>query len=133
MGDPAFVTSSLIGTYIEPNIIELYTPDSFQGVFTIEIVKEQATAIRNAIEEHQRVALLFEVPKVNISLEARRFVMQNTDFATAIAFVTTSVATRMIANFVLLVRNDEVPMKSFTEKEEALLWLKGKLKTGSRK
>ena len=124
MSDLVIEVESLHGRFIEDDILELHTPESFTGSFGIDKTKENVDAMRDFVEKHPNVGMMYTMPNKNISFAARRYAMEHTPFGLAMAIITPSAVTKMIANFLLMIKTTPVPTKTFNDREEALAWLR---------
>lgn len=86
---------------------------------------DEARGIDTAIEAlgHGKVPALVNLRQlVSIDRDAREF-FNDSDTYTAMAFIVSSAATRMMANFFLGLHRGKDPLKMFTVEAEALVWL----------
>ncbi len=62
---------------------------------------------------------------VTLSKEAREYgtTDEANEYTTAVAAVVTSLAQKMIGNFIMRVQKPPIPLKLFSEREEALKWV----------
>ena len=88
---------------------------------------EEARAVDAEIHDlgKGRVLSLVDLREVDsIDRPAREYFMNNSAGYRAVALVASSAATRMLANFFMGLKRGPIPVRMFTTKADALVWLK---------
>lgn len=72
----------------------------------------------------QRRPLLVDMREVaGITREAREYFVSSSESVTAVALLTGSAVTRMMANFFIGLRKSQAPMRMFRSEPDAVAWL----------
>jgi len=82
--------------------------------------------IRKEFQQEEKVKVLSDVSLVwNVSKEARAFFAskQVTDLNIAMAMITNSLTSKILANFFMKFNKPAAPTKMFNSKEKAIAWL----------
>jgi len=110
-------------TLIEENILRIeYKPDCFVDIQEYE---ENLQAYKKLIKEEKVYLLTIAPPGASVSLEVRNkfSTRERSSFKIAEAFVISTSAHRLIANFVIKVQKPKHPLRFFGFEFEAMEWL----------
>lgn len=94
--------------------------------FEIQDYKEVMSAVELLGEGKKHLVYIKVDPEIMPTVEARNFISSSasTTFTKARAFHISSLAQRIMGNFILNIQRPTVPMRLFTDEEEAIAWLK---------
>lgn len=113
--------------YNEQGYFEINCTD--EHVFEIDDVKEIHAYLKSCSEFlREKVLVVTNAARLNmIGVDSMRYLSTgpHSEFIKAEAFVITSLPQRLLGNFYLNNFKPIVPAKVFTDKEEAVKWLKG--------
>lgn len=100
--------------------------NSTEHIYSIEDMHEISEAQNKLNHGNKTLVLVVVHPFSDIETEARHFLTDpaSTKYSIAEAYVLRSLAQKLLANFHLKIHEPEVPTKFFTNKEEAIIWLK---------
>ena len=106
--------------------IAIVTPTSnFKGPETIQEARENVILLNEAVQKGGIAALIY-LPTHYVNAEATRYYKTYAPNLPA-ALIADSFFKRMIGNFLLPLANPQRPIKLFSNREEALAWLKATL------
>ena len=118
------IETSIAHFHIENDILFITLKEN--ACIDVEQVKEAIKA-RKEIQENKPMLTLNDVRNLyDISREARAFAANNASLLklnTAMAILTSSLATKLFANFFIKFNKPGTPTKIFNKKEDALEWL----------
>lgn len=91
----------------------------------LEEYKEVIDAVGIIGKGEKQYILITSGPRVVPTVEARNYISdpESAKYTHARAFLISSLAQRLIGNFVINVQRPKVPMKLFTNESEAIAWL----------
>jgi len=117
-------TSNAILRKDAENIVYLKFPS--KTTHSLETMNEHLKAVTDLDHNNTGVLLLVNMTNlVGVSKEARTMVSNNemTKTHKAVAMLVSNPLTKLIASFFLGLNKPQFPIKSFTNKEEAIAWL----------
>jgi hypothetical protein len=113
------------------DIIEINTHKDFDGNFTLEKVDKNLRVLDEVIDAKPR-AFILHFPDKYVNKEVLKKYSEPPKHTVARAFLASSFAAKLIGNLYLTLiqrfAKNQIPSKIFSEKEEAILWLKIELK-----
>lgn len=124
-----YKTRSITITAREDHILEITFNEDWNETDTIEVAKENVEMLKKAIGGRKGVAILGVVPNYYMSKEVLSYYYNEVLGDVARVLLIKSFAARIVGNLYLSLagmgaKGDSIPTKLFSEKEEAILWLK---------
>ncbi|MGQ0828526.1 MAG: DUF7793 family protein [Bacteroidota bacterium] len=107
----------------EDGIIQVNATDH---VYSIEDIKANTASIGELTNKQKTLVMVITSQYSDIEIDARQFIStpEAMKYSIAEAYVISSFAQRLIANFTLKIKGFSVPVKFFNETEPAVEWLK---------
>lgn len=119
-----FLSDSMHAVFIENDIIETSVPDTWNLRYSTSVASRDMTQLLRLAKHNEHVCLMVNVATVNFSSEARKLIMRRLKEIPAVALIVRSNTHRMIANFFILMHKRTVPIRSFSDKNDAKEWLR---------
>lgn len=112
------------------NIIEVNTHKDFNGNYALSEVEKNLNILKEVINNKPR-CLILHFPDKYVKKDILKQYISPAKYVVARAFLTQSFPSRLIGNLYLTLAErflkEDVPSKIFSEKEEAIEWLKKEL------
>jgi hypothetical protein len=127
--------NAMTATLRPDGIVEVLNDKDWDEPDTLELIKENTSIIKKMIGGHPNRCLLIEVPNRHTSKEILNHYQQVDTGAVARGLLLNSFATKVMGNLYLKLSKGKpnetgriVPVRLFTNKEEAIKWLLGRMK-----
>ncbi len=117
---------SFSARFISSSIVEIRAYPDLQEVVTLEIAKHDLSHVEEMVG-NRSCGVIFYLAKHNVSLEARKYGVQEVKFPKALALIAPSWPLKAIGNFLLKVKTTQYPVKMFADEAKAIQWLENKL------
>lgn len=111
-------------TFYSTNLIEIVWSPELKQVETSHL--EEVVSVIKEFGQGKKIPIYYSTHDLlTISADARVYAASNhaQDFSLAIAVLSNSLATKLIFNFFIRVNRPKSPTRSFSNKEEAFVWL----------